>query len=188
MVSDWLEARGFDVGVFEQHLGPWSRISPHDPQVAFCGVDNALARSALEKAGFGLVVEAGLGAGPDGFRSFAVHTFPSALSAERLWSGDSASRLDEVLEKPAYRSLRKQGLDVCGLTQLASRTVGVPFVSLTAAALAMAELLRRVSGGHAYQSLAGSLVDTDGIEAVPIAAGPYAFGHAPIGSKHASAT
>jgi hypothetical protein len=185
-IGAWLEQRGFDVALVEQRFGVWSRVSPHDPQVVFCGVDNALSRAALEKAGFGLVVEAGLGAGPEGFRNFAVHTFPSALSAERLWSNDPEVRVDDVLNKPAYQSLGKDGLDVCGLAQLASRTVGVPFVGLTAAALAMAELLRRVNGGHAYQSLAGSLVDTDGIEAVPIAAGPYPYGHVPSGSKHVS--
>jgi hypothetical protein len=46
---------------------------------------------------------------------------------------------------------------------------------LTVAAMAMSELLRRANGGHAYQSLAGGLVDTDGIETVPIAAVPAEF-------------
>ncbi len=42
-------------------------------------------------------------------------------------------------------------MDECGLTQLASRTVGVPFVGLIAAALAIAELLRRLHGGTAIE-------------------------------------
>jgi hypothetical protein len=57
---------------------------------------------------------------------------------------------DENFEdKAAYRALRHEGMDQCGLAQLASRTVGVPFVGLIAAALAVSELLRRLHGGRA---------------------------------------
>jgi hypothetical protein len=44
---------------------------------------------------------------------------------------------------PAYQSLKREGMDSCGLAQLASRTVGVPFVGLIAACLVVSELLRR---------------------------------------------
>jgi len=183
VVASWLEQRGFDVAINEQRFGTWTRVSPHDPQVAICGVDNPLARAALEKAGFGLVVEAGLGAGPDGFRAFAVHTFPSALKAEQLWSQTSSSSAPDVSGKPAYQSLKAQGLDVCGLTQLASRSVGVPFVGLTAAALGLSELLRRLHGADAFQSITGSLVDPEGVEAVCMPCEPYAFGHVEIAKE-----
>jgi hypothetical protein len=182
VVAEWLEKRGFDVAINEQRFGTWTRVSQHDPQVALCGVDNPLARAALEQAGFGLVVETGLGAGPDGFRAFAVHTFPSAIKAEKIWNQDATPSSGDVSGLPAYRSLKAQGLDVCGLTQLASRSVGVPFVGLVAAALALSEVLRRLHGGTAYQSISGSLVDPDGIEAVCYSAGPYAFGHVAAGS------
>lgn len=177
VVASWLEQRGFDVAINEQRFGIWSRVSPHDPQVAICGVDNPLARAALEKAGFGLVVEAGLGGGPEGFRAFAMHTFPSALNADRLWSQDKVSGGPDVSDKPAYQALKAKGLDTCGLAQLASRSVGVPFVALVAAAFALSELLSRLNGGQSYQSIAGSLVDPGGIEAVSMTSGPYAFGH-----------
>jgi len=179
IVAAWLEQLGFDVAINEQRFGVWTRVSPHDPQVALCGVDNPLARAALEKAGFGLVVEAGLGSGPDGFRAFAMHSFPSALRAERLWSQDMGSRPD-VSDKPAYQCLKAQGLDTCGLAQLASRSVGVPFVGLVAAAFGLSELLRRLNGGQAYQTIAGSLLDPDGVEAVGIGSGAYAFGHVAV--------
>lgn len=180
VAASWLEQRGFDVAINEQRFGTWTRVSPYDPQVALCGVDNPLARAALENAGFGLVVETGLGGGPDGFRAFALHTFPSGLSAERLWSQDNGTGRPDVSDKPAYQSLKAQGLDTCGLAQLASRSVGVPFVGLVAAAFALSELLRRLNGGQACQSIAGSLLDPDGVEAVRIGSGAYAFGHAAV--------
>jgi hypothetical protein len=96
-------------------------------------LDNALARSALDKPGFDLVVEAGLGAGPNGFRNFSMHTFPSSLSPAKLWSGSGQTKIADVSSMPAYNALRKSGVDTCGLAQLASRTVGVPFVGLIAA-------------------------------------------------------
>jgi hypothetical protein len=75
-VGDWLERRGFEVRLEERRFGPWTRRSPLEPGAALCGVDNALARAALEDGGFDLVVEAGLGAGPQGFRNFSLHCFP----------------------------------------------------------------------------------------------------------------
>lgn len=180
VVSQWLEKRGFEVAINEQRFGTWTRVSPHDPQVAICGVDNPLARAALEKAGFGLIVEAGLGAGPDGFRAFALHTFPSAIKAATLWQNSASASSSDVTKMPAYQSLKKQGVDICGLTQLASRSVGVPFVGLAAAAFGLSELLRRLHGGQSYQSIAGSLLDPDGVEVVCQQAGPYAFGHVTV--------
>src|SRR5207248_8964183 len=76
-VSNWLEARGFTTVLEERRFGDWTRRAPDEPSVALCGVDNALARMALEKAGFDLVVEAGLGAGPHAFRSISMHCFPA---------------------------------------------------------------------------------------------------------------
>lgn len=57
---------------------------------------------------------------------------------------------------PAYANLKDKGVDACGLAQLASRTVGVPFVGLVAAALVISELLRRLNGGASYEVIAGS--------------------------------
>lgn len=79
-ISRWLDAVGFSTTLEERHFGPWTVRGPHDPGVALCGVDNAVARSVLDKPGFDLVIEAGLGTGPNGFRNFSMHTFPSSLS------------------------------------------------------------------------------------------------------------
>lgn len=177
--AEWLEARGFNTVLDEHRFGAETRRGLDDPGAAFCGVDNALARMSLERAGFDLVVEAGLGGGADGFRNFALHTFPSDRSAESIWSRFAQDTPINVEDKPAYKALRAQGMDACGLTQLASRTVGVPYVGLTAAALAIAELLRRLHGGPGFSLVSASMTALEDIEAFSMQVGPYTCGHTP---------
>jgi hypothetical protein len=179
VVAEWLEARSFDTFLNERRFGTWTRRAEDEPNVALCGVDNALARAALEKPGFGLVVEAGLGAGPEAFRSLSVHTFPASRSAEEIWSRQVGQANENVENMPAYQALKRKGMDKCGLAQLASRTVGVPFVGLIAASLVLSELLRRLNGGCAFELVSGSVAALDDIEAISMPTKPYAFGHLP---------
>lgn len=160
VVAEWLETRGFETFIEERRSGTWTKRAQDEPAVAFCGVDNAATRAALDDAGFGLVLEAGLGSGPQAFRSFAFHTFPSSRRAEDIWFkqvGDPSA--DNLEALPAYRALKRAGIDDCGLAMLASRTVGVPFVGLFAACVAVAEPLRRLHGGTALEFVAGSSSD-----------------------------
>lgn len=179
VTAEWLEARGFETFIEERRFGKWTRRAEHEPAVALCGVDNALARAALEEAGFGLIVEAGLGAGPQAFRSLSVHTFPASRSAAEIWSRQVSDSPDSNENMPAYQHLKRAGMDPCGLAQLASRTVGVPFVGLTAACLVFSELLRRLNGGTAFELVSGSVAALGDIETVTFPAAPYAFGHVP---------
>jgi hypothetical protein len=180
VVADWLEARGFVAFLDERRFGDWTRRGPEEPAVALCGVDNALARAALEKPGFDLVVEAGLGGGPQAFRNFSIHTFPASRTAKRLWL-PQVSEADESFEAmPAYQALRREGMDDCGLAQLASRTVGVPFVGLIAACMTSSELLRRLHGGIALELASGSALALDNLEAVTMASRPYTGGHSAV--------
>jgi hypothetical protein len=177
VVSGWLEARGFDTCINELRFGEWARRSEDEPGAALCGVDNALARAALGKPGFGLVVEAGLGAGPEAFRSISVHTFPSSRSPEEMWSRQVGQAETNVEDRPAYQALKRRGLDSCGLARLASRTVGVPFVGLIAACLVISELLRRLNDGCASEVISGSAAALSDFQTVPMLMEPYAFGH-----------
>jgi hypothetical protein len=179
VVAKWLEDRGFRTLLEERLFGEWIVRAPHEPGVALCGVDNALARAALEKPGFGLVIEAGLGGGPEAFRSISIHTFPASRSAEEIWSRQVGQGDKSPEDMPAYRELKKRGMDSCGLAQLASRTVGVPFVGVIAACLVIAELLRRLNGGSALELVSGSVAALEDIETVSIPSGPYSFGHLP---------
>jgi len=159
-MAQWAERRRFRTAIVERRFRPDFRVGTDDPAVALCGVDNALARAALEDVGFGRIIEAGLGGGTSDFLGFRTHVFPGARKAQDIWrcdAADSAIRLD----LPAYKSLAASGADRCGLTQLAGRTVGAPFVGAIAGAAVVAELLRLVNGAHAYDLIDGHLKDLD---------------------------
>jgi hypothetical protein len=177
MIGNWLDARGFETFLQESRFGLWTKRSNEDPAVALCGVDNAFARAALEHPGFELVVEAGLGAGPEAFRSVSLHTFPASRSADEIWSKQIGAKNENVENMPAYQAMKDQGVDACGLTQLASRTVGAPFVGLIAGVLVISELLRRLHGGMALELVSGSVAALESIETIMVAQVPYAFGH-----------
>ena len=156
VLSSWAERRGFQAEIQERLFGPWIKRQNFEPTVALCGIDNALGRRALDQAGFDLVLEAGLGRGHRDFRTMRVHSFPGSRSSEEIWSRTDAVR-EDTTQKAAYGDLlRKGALDQCGITLLAGKAVGAPFVGATAAALVLSELLRILHGGSLNQ-----LIDVD---------------------------
>jgi hypothetical protein len=113
-----------------------------------------------------------------------MHAFPSLRRAEDLWSWELRDEGTEKVESmPAYRQLKCQGMDPCGLTPLASRTVGVPFVGLIAACFAVSELLRRLHGGVALEFATGSVAALDDIDTGMINAATYQSGHVPTSAR-----
>lgn len=179
IVSEWLERAGFKTILEERRFGAWTVRSPHDPAIALCGVDNAATRAELGKPGFDLVIEAGLGAGPSGFRNFSIHSFPSSRRPEEIWSHNSGAEGPDVTIMPAYKAMQQNGIDACGLTQLASRTVGVPFVGLIATVVAIAELLRRIHGAEGAEFISGSASNLGDIESAYLPFTPYSGGCIP---------
>jgi hypothetical protein len=177
-MAAWLERRGFRTSLEERKFGEWSRRAPHEPAVALCGVDNALARRDLEKAGFGLVIETGLGAGVHAFKNFAMHVFPSSFCAASLWAANQGDGNANATTQPAYDPKKHPELDECGLHRLASRTIGVPFVGLIAAVAAISEILRRLHGGPALELLSGSLAVLEDVEVVTAVSDVFEFGYA----------
>ncbi len=177
VVAAWLDTIGFDTFVEERRYSASTRRQEDEPGVALCGVDNANARANLEAAGFVLVVEAGLGAGPEAFRSIALHTFPASRRADEIWPPLDTAQAENYENMPAYKRLKEHGMDACGLAQLASRTVGVPFVGLIAGCLVIAELLRRLNGGVALEFASGSTLSLDDFEYGALQAPVYEHGH-----------
>ena len=157
-MADWAEQRGFKTAVVERRFKADFQVAPHEPALALCGVDNPLARSALEDVGFEGVIEAGLGSGTSDFLGFRTHLFPGARKSHDLWKPVDINQ-DNRLDLPAYKKLAAAGLDYCGITQLAGRTVGAPFVGATAAVIVVAEALRMVNGAHGYDLVDGHLRD-----------------------------
>lgn len=148
VAAAWLEARGFRTVIMERRLDEHQRVgAAGEPMVAVFGVDNPAARRSIETCGFRLIVDAGLGAGYRDFRAIRLRTFPGPSKAALLWSlpEDVASREPELA--PAYRDMVARGADPCGVTTLATRAVGAPFVGCVAAGYALAEIARRELGG-----------------------------------------
>lgn len=146
VIAEWLEARGFSTRIVERKFDGDLRLADDEPLVGICGVDNLDARAALDDAGFGVVVEAGLGAGPEEYVSARVHSLPASITSREKWGGLQREYVKG--EGKAYDTLLNEGtIDACGLVQLATRTVGAPFVGVVTGCIMVAELLRRLHGG-----------------------------------------
>ena len=159
-MAAWSERRGLKVRIIERKFAGDVVLQADDPQIALCGVDNPQARAVLENAGFGLVVEAGLGAGPEEYCAMRIHAFPGASTAHQLWDDEGAVADSSRITEPAYRRMAEGGADECGLVTLASRTVGAPFVGTVAAGLVIAEVLRRLNAGPAFDVIDMTLRDS----------------------------
>jgi len=146
-MSAWAERRGFRTRMHERLFDAAYRRQPQEPSVALCGLDNPEGRRALDLAGFDFVVEAGLGRDFRNFQTIRLHTLPARRSAAEIWPERSFAP-PPVEQNPAYQDLLASGeLDQCGITLLAGKAVGAPFVGSVAACLAVAEVLRLLAGG-----------------------------------------
>ena len=164
VVAEWLEGRGYSTLIVERRFDQFQRVSATEPRLALFGVDNAAARRAIEGAGFDTVIDAGLGSGFTDFRAIRVRTFPGPSSAAALWAADSES--SESSHAPAYQALLARGADPCGVTMLATRAVGAPFVGCVAAGYVIAEALRRQAAGPRHAVLDTNLRDPAALNCV----------------------
>lgn len=164
-MAEWCEQRGFQARINERRFAGKFEIDEEEPQVALCGVDNESARAALEDVGFGQIIEAGLGRGTEEYLAFQIHCFPAERSARERWgASDSNHASESLITQPAYDSLAAAGIDKCGLTMLANRSVGASFVGAFTAALVVAELLRMALGERRYEVIDGSLRSPDSFD------------------------
>ena len=172
-MAEWLEERGFDTFLEERRFGPWITRQADEP-TSLCAASTMRLHGRRSKSRAS-ILSSRPGSVPVR-RRFAASRFTRFRHPERrknLWSRLVAEADENFEDRPAYEALKREGMDECGLTQLASRTVGVPFVGLIAAALAIAELLRRLHGGTAIEIASASAATLDDIEAVAMAATPF---------------
>jgi hypothetical protein len=154
-MAAWAKRRGFRSAIQERLFDARMTRRADEPAAALCGLDNGVGRQALDRVGFDFIVEAGLGRGYRDFRSIRLHTLPASRTAAQIWrpNGDEQS----VADRPAYAKMLQTGeLDKCGVTLLAGKAVGAPFVGAVAACLAISELLRLLHGGPIFE-----LIDVD---------------------------
>ncbi len=170
-MASWAEQRGFGTRIHERLFDASFTRRDDEPAIALCGIDNALGRRALDRVGFAFVVEAGLGRGHRDFRTMRLHTLPGSRPASEIWK--SGGDGEDVSDRAAYQRMLKEGaLDACGVTLLAGKAVGAPFVGAVAACLAVAEVLRLLHGGPLHH-----LIDLDlqSPEHRTVASRPQAF-------------
>lgn len=158
-MAAWCEERGFQTNLIERAFTDDFTINPGEPALALCGVDNIDARRALEKVGFQRAIDAGLGKGPQGYLGLSIHTFPASRPAEQCWKpgNDTAQPIDGLIEQPAYQRLHDEGLDRCGLVELAGRSVGASFVGAVASSIVIAQVLRLLRGENPDEMITGDL-------------------------------
>jgi hypothetical protein len=165
-MSAWAERRGFTTIIHERLFDANFTRQPDEPSVALCGLDNGLGRRALDRVGFDFIVEAGLGRDHRDFRTIRLHTLPTPRSAAEIWKAGEPS--ESVEERLAYQKMLKDGnLDRCGITLLAGKAVGTPFVGAVASCLALSEVLRLLHGGPIHQVIDLDLQSVEHRSAVP---------------------
>jgi hypothetical protein len=163
VVASWMEARGYKTAIMERRFDEAQRTGADEPTVALFGVDNPAARRVIEGTGFRLAIDAGLGAGFRDFRAIRMRTFPGPSSAAALWAAPVQPTTADLA--PAYKQLLQDGADPCGVTTLATRSVGAPFVGCMAAGYVVAERVRRQLGATGLGFVDFNLRDPQRIEA-----------------------
>lgn len=159
-MAAWAERRGFQTSIQERLFDADFKRRHDEPAVALCGLDNAAGRRALDQVGFDIVVEAGLGRGHRDFRTLRLHIVPGPRPAADIWK--AAAKGEMVEDRPAYAKLIADGmLDRCGMTLLAGKAVGAPFVGAVAATLALSEILRLLHGGTVNRMIDLDLLGLD---------------------------
>jgi hypothetical protein len=151
VVASWLEERRFATRLVERAFDEHMRKHRDEPRLALFGFDGTGPRWAIEAAGFGHVIDCGVGGTADNFDTIATFTFPHpSLSAASVWkedrSGDRFGRARRLAQGNAfYREHARQHR--CGELELAGTSVAVPFVGAAAASFALAEAARATNGG-----------------------------------------
>lgn len=162
----WLEARGFGTRLVERAFDANFRRHAQEPALepilALCGFDSNPVRRNLATAGFLRVVESGLGSTASNFDTLSMHTLPHPRPPEDIWPDLPAAEVEKRVREQERMARENCGYlatedDECGRYELAGKAVGVPFVGMTAATLVVAETLRLLHGGPAYNDIKMSL-------------------------------
>jgi hypothetical protein len=108
------------------------------------------------------VVESGLGSTASNFDTLGMHTLPHPRPPGEIWPDLPAAEVEKRVREQERMARENCGYlaaenDECGRYELAGKAVGVPFVGMTAATFVVAETLRLLHGGPAYNDVKMSL-------------------------------
>jgi|SRR5450432_1945444 hypothetical protein len=134
--SQWLEECGFETAITERRFDANTHRINEEPFIALCGFDSALSRINSEKAGFDLVVEAGLGNDISTFDLISFHSFPDAsLSPEEIWGSEVIKQQER--NSTVFNLLKNRNEKDCVILALdiAGKSVSASFVGACTGAL-----------------------------------------------------
>ena len=156
VVSSWLERRGFYTSLLEHPFAGDLKVAATEPRILLAGVDNLAARRLLETPGCDLVIDVGLGAVASDYDGICLQTFTNTGRAASAFHEPKRSAPIRAQSKneAAYKAL---GLDTCGMHLASDAAVGVPFVGVSAACFAIAEVCRAIEGKSLIDTAALSL-------------------------------
>jgi hypothetical protein len=165
LVAAAMDPLGWDTALVERRYAGGQLHQTHDPSVLLAGVDNPEARHRLDETCFDLIVDAGLGAGPDGFLDMTIRRLPGARPSSEVWPVVAPAR-DVDLSAPGYRDLRERYGDGCGVERLAGRTVATAFVGVVAACWTLGLVLRELHGQTPIEQIDFSLRNPGDVVAI----------------------
>ncbi len=168
VADQWLAARGFRTRLVERWFVPGAAIQPDDPSVLLVGVDSGTVRAEIARttatARSGLThIDVGLGPTASDFDDIVLQVAPFRSSVTERWetaAARMAAKTAAAVESDAVRAIGDaNGLDACGMVRFAQISAGVPYVGTAAATLAVAEILRRLSGALPLSTISARLRD-----------------------------
>lgn len=164
--AEWAERRGFRTMLIERPFDATTRAGATEPRVALCGFDSASGRRVLERAGFNLTVESGLGSSLTHFDRIMLHTFPDATKRpEDIWPETAVSDVADF-DRSLFSPDEDEG--ECGILvdDLARKPISASFVGVAASAMVVAEILRGLHGGRRFELVAVHLRSNSGAKTV----------------------
>ncbi|MCC6229953.1 MAG: ThiF family adenylyltransferase [Phycisphaerales bacterium] len=151
IAARFLEARGFDPGVVDRRVDERTRRDISEPALCIAAFDGRGPRWLLDDLCFDATVVVGVGGSASSFDDIEIHTLPLASGkAKEIWKpGAPNANAERLAESNAYyRRVREEKR--CGDLELAGVSVAVPFVGAVTGTLAVADLIRIVSGGQQF--------------------------------------
>jgi len=161
-VADHAERAGFSTTIDERAFGEEMLPAPGEPQLALVGVDNLKTRRHAAAAGFGLVLDAGLGRSAEEIFDIRLHAFPGHRTPDMAWppvEDTEGPMLNPGLEK----LVAQRRLDPCGAMTIAGQSQGVPSTALVAACLQVGQMCRVLVTGKYSDFVDVTLVNPDRI-------------------------
>jgi hypothetical protein len=178
LVASRLEEVGFKTSITERAFDAHTLRVGDEPVLALAGLDQPGPRRHLDPAprGFNLVLDGGLGQGPQQYLDILIHSFPASMTAAEAFAATGSPAAEPaVLEEPAYKGLIeeliREGSDEgearCGAIEVAGRTVAAAFVGAVTSTLVLAEPLRVLNVGRRYAAVSLSLRAPEYIDTAP---------------------